>query len=348
MKIENGNTIGDAKIIKSDLGSRNRILGFTKEKAIFYSTNNSRIDVYITNLKNGKYANSPFKISELSTKRNINPIWSHNGQFVAYTRHNPHRDEILGNKQQITIFDTKNNTRKNMDMEMYGNTVMYNPQWTSNDDKLLIQGMIENNYQGGLFLFDINTGKKTAIKVSESMNVHKINDLYRFYAFSNDDKSIFYFSEDKKSILKYTIKSKLETTIVSGSKTIHFFKLSNDNTKIAFGYWFEDDKNLYTVSTSGDEKQQLMEFDCDCADNIVSWGKDDKFIYFKDGKFRNFKKLMRISVDGGDPEEVIVFKDVFKNGIITRVNIRPDENAILVELEVGKEEVWKLEGLFNE
>ena len=348
LKIENGNTIGDAKIIKSDLGSRNRILGFTKEKAIFYSTNNSRIDVYITNLKNGKYANSPFKISELSTKRNINPIWSHNGQFVAYTRHNPHRDEILGNKQQITIFDTKNNTRKNMDMEMYGNTVMYNPQWTSNDDKLLIQGMIENNYQGGLFLFDINTGKKTAIKVSESMNVHKINDLYRFYAFSNDDKSIFYFSEDKKSILKYTIKSKLETTIVSGSKTIHFFKLSNDNTKIAFGYWFEDDKNLYTVSTSGDEKQQLMEFDCDCADNIVSWGKDDKFIYFKDGKFRNFKKLMRISVDGGDPEEVIVFKDVFKNGIITRVNIHPDENAILVELEVGKEEVWKLEGLFNE
>jgi len=57
---------------------------------------------------------------------------------------------------------------------------------------------------------------------------------------------------------------------------------------------------------------------------------------------------MRISVDGGDPEEVIVFKDVFKNGIITRVNIHPDENAILVELEVGKEEVWKLEGLFNE
>ena len=348
LKIENGNTIGDAKIIKSDLGSRNRILGFTKEKAIFYSTNNSRIDVYITNLKNGKYANSPFKISELSTKRNINPIWSHNGQFVAYTRHNPHRDEILGNKQQITIFDTKNNTRKNMDMEMYGNTVMYNPQWTSNDDKLLIQGMIENNYQGGLFLFDINTGKKTAIKVSESMNVHKINDLYRFYAFSNDDKSIFYFSEDKKSILKYTIKSKLETTIVSGSKTIHFFKLSNDNTKIAFGYWFEDDKNLYTVSTSGDEKQQLMEFDCDCADNIVSWGKDDKFIYFKDGKFRNFKKLMRISVDGGDPEEVIVFKDIFENGMITQVNIHPDENAVLVELEVGKEEVWKLDGLFNE
>jgi len=44
---------------------------------------------------------------------------------------------------------------------------------------------------------------------------------------------------------------------------------------------------------------------------------------------------------------VIVFKDVFENGTITNVNIHPDENSVLVELEVGKEEVWKLEGLFN-
>ena len=347
LKIENGTPIGVSKIVKSDLGSSNRILGITKDKAVFYGTNNSRIDVYIANLKNGNYANSPHKISQLSTKRNINPIWSHDGQYVAYTRHDPLRDEILGNQQQITIFDTKNNTRKNMDMDMYGNTVMYSPQWNSSDEKLLIQGMIKDNYQGGLYLYDINSGKKTAIKVSDNTNVHKINDLYRFYTFSNDDKSIFYFSEDKKSILKYTIKSKLETTIISGSKTIHFFKLSNDNTKIAFGYWFENDKNLYTVSTSGDAKQKLMEFDCDCADNVVSWGKEDKFIYFKDGKFRDFRKLMRISVDGGDPEEVIVFKDVFQNGVITQVNIHPDENSVLVELEVGKQEVWKLEGLFN-
>jgi hypothetical protein len=148
--------------------------------------------------------------------------------------------------------------------------------------------------------------------------------------------------------LKYTIKSKLETTIISGSKTIHFFELSNDNTKITFGYWFENDKNLYTVSTSGDGIQKLMEFDCDCADNVVSWGKDDKFIYFKDGKFRNFKKLLRISVNGGAPEEMIVFSDIFENGTVTRVNIHPDESSILVELEVGQEEVWKLEGIFSE
>ena len=54
LKIENGTPIGVSKIVKSDLGSRNRILGFTKENAIFYSTNNSRIDVYIANLRMGE------------------------------------------------------------------------------------------------------------------------------------------------------------------------------------------------------------------------------------------------------------------------------------------------------
>ena len=350
LKIENGTPIGVSKIVKSDLGSRNRILGITKDNAIFYGTNNARNDVYIADMRMGvnKDVKKPFKISSHDTKRNMNPVWSPNGEFVAYSRFKPLRDEILGHQQQFTIYETKSGTRKNLDTDMFGNTVMYNPQWTSNNEKLLIQGMIKSNYQGGLFLFDVNTRKKTAIKVSDNMNVHKINDSYRFYTLSNDDKSIFYFSEDKKSILKYTIKSKVETTIISGSETIHFFKLSNDNTKIAFGYWFENDNNLYTVSTSGNEKQKLLEFDCDCADNLVSWGKDDKFIYFKDGKFRNFEKLMRISVHGGDPEEMIVFSDIFENGTVTQVNINPDENSILVELEVGKEEVWKLEGLFND
>jgi Tol biopolymer transport system component len=350
LKIENGTPIGVSKIVKSDLGSRNRILGITKDKAIFYGTNNSRIDVYIADMKMGanKNVKRPLKISSLKTKRNMNAVWSPNGQFVAYSRFNPFRDEILGHQQQFTIYDTESGTRKNLDTDMFGNTVMYNPQWTSDNEKLLIQGMIKDDYQGGLFLFDINTNKKTAIKVSDNMTVGKIDDEYRFYTLSNDDKSIFYFSEDKKSILKYTIKSKLETTIISGSKTIHFFELSNDNTKITFGYWFENDKNLYTVSTSGDGIQKLMEFDCDCADNVVSWGKDDKFIYFKDGKFRNFKKLLRISVNGGAPEEMIVFSDIFENGTVTRVNIHPDESSILVELEVGQEEVWKLEGIFSE
>ena len=130
---------------------------------------------------------------------------------------------------------------------------------------------------------------------------------------------------------------------------MHYFRLSNDDLKIAFGYWFNNDKGLYTVSTSGGEKKKIMEFEeCDCADNLIAWGKNDEYLYFKRGKFRDFKKLMRISVEGGIPEEVMVFKDIFNAGTITQVNISPDEEKILVELQVGSDSVWKLEGVFDE
>jgi len=348
LKIKNGNVIGVEEIVKADLGSRNRILGITKDNAIFYGVINSRIDVYITNLKEGKSVNSPLKISKLSTKRNINAIWSPDGQFVSYTRFNPYRDKIMGHPQQFTIYNTKTGSRKNIDTDMYGNVVMYRPQWTSDGKKLLIHGFVKNNYQGGLFLFDINTHKKTGIKVSNNMSYHKINDDYRSFTYSNDEKSIYYFSKDKKSIIKYTIKSKQESKIVTGTKTIGSFRLSNDNSKIAFGYWIEDDKNLYTVSTTGGGKKKLLALDCDCVYNLISWGKDDQYIYLKDGKFRDYKGIMRISIDGGEPEEVLDFKDLFKNSVVTQVNINPDENKILTEVQVGHGEIWKLEGIFKD
>jgi Tol biopolymer transport system component len=292
---------------------------------------------------------NPIKISNLNTDRNINPTWSPNGQQVVFSRFDNQREGKLGHPQHFTLYDVKMNTYKNMDPNLHGNTIMYNPKWSSNGDKLLVQGMIKQGLLGGLILYDINTNENTALKVTKNTSLDEINELYRGFEYSNDEQSIFYFSEDKRSIIKYDIKSKLETSIISGKKTIHFFNLSNDNTRIAFGYWFKDDKNLYTMPITGGAKKKLLTFEnCDCSDNLIAWGKDDKYIYFKDGKFRNFDKIMRISVDGGNPEDIFDFKPYNKKGIVTRVNLHPDNSKIAVEFEIGKGEIWKLEGIFNE
>jgi Tol biopolymer transport system component len=210
--------------------------------------------------------------------------------------------------------------------------------------------MIKDDHQGGLFLYDINTKEKSPLKTAKNVTSAKINDAYRSYAFSNDNKSVFYFSEDRKSILKYEIASNSESKVISGPKTLLYFKLSNDSSKIAFGYWYDDNKGIYVVDVSSGEKKKVFEAgsDCECSPNVLAWGKDDKYLYFKEGKFRNLKKINRINIDGGEPEEVLVFKDIFQYGDITQVNIHPDEKSVLVELSVGKEEIWKLEGIFND
>jgi len=349
IKVENGNPIGDAISIKSNISSKKRsLLGITKDNTIFYAANNIRTDIYIGNLEQDNNTR-PIKISNFNTARNINPTWSPNGQQVVFSRFNDQRVEKLGHPHHFTLYDVKTNIHKNMDPILYGNTIMYNPKWSSNGKELLVQGLTKNGKLGGLFLYDINTNKTTPIKVTNNTNINEINELYRSFEYSNDEQSIFYLSEDKRSIIKYDIKYKQETSILSGTKTIHFFKISNDNTRIAFGYWFKNDRNLYTMSITGDDKKKIMTFEnCDCSDNIIAWGKDDKYIYFKEGEFRNFKKIMRVSIDGGATEEIFDFNTIVKNGKVTRVNLHPDNNSVAIELEIGKGEIWKLNGIFNE
>lgn len=346
IEVENGNPIGQAQSVKTNISNQNKsLLGITKDNTLYFATNNVRTDIYIGDLDTNT-SNSPIKISNLQTERNINPTWSPKGDELIYSRFDNNRDKKLGHPHHFTLYNIKNKTRKNIDPDLYGNTIMFNPRWTTSDNKILIQGMIEKDQQGGLILYDLNTNKYSPLKVTNNTNIDDINESYRFFEYSNDGQSIYYLSKDKKSIKKYHVKSKKETSIISGTETIHYFKLSNDNSQIAFGYWFEDDKNLYTMPANGGAKKKVMTFDdCDCADNIIDWGKDDNYIYYKEGGFRDFKKIMRIPVSGGTPEEIFNFNSVTNNnGTITKVNLHPDNSKIAVEFEIGKMEIWKLNG----
>ena len=260
------------------------------------------------------------------------------------------KDQVYGFKYDLTIYDTKTGTSKNIDTDLYGNTVRFKPQWIKDDKELLINGISKDNNQGGLYNFNINTGKKTPIKVENDMTWVKMDKPEKFHSYSSDGESIYYLSKDLKNILKYDINMKKESTILSGTKVILYFKLSNDNTKIAFGYWFDQYENLYVISTSGGAKRKVVESDdCECSPNIITWGANDKYLYYKQGKFRDLKKLMRVSVDGGIPEEILNFEEIFENGSIIGANMLPDAEHVAVEVEAGKGgEIWKLEGVFNE
>jgi len=348
LKVENGSPIGAAKLVKTTLGSQNWLLGITKDKSVYFATGNTRNDVYIVNLNKNleKGTHQGIKISNLSNKRNVNPFWTSDGRYVAYLRWSSHRDDILGFQYLLTIYDTKTKTSKNIDTEIYGNPRRSQGQWSPDGKKILLNGNLKNSMKSGLFLFDVNTGKYTAIQVS-NIDIKRKN--YRFHNFSHDGKSIFYMSNDRKNIFKIDINSKKETIVFSNTEAILNFKLSNDDSKIAFCYWFENNKELYIVPTSGGEKKKIMESNSDSSPVVFSWSSDDKYLYYREGKWRNHKKVMRVSVDGGDPDEVLVFKDIFENGTVRNLNMLPDGQHIAVELVVGLgQEVWKIDGIFDE
>jgi Tol biopolymer transport system component len=351
LKVENGQSVGASEIVKVDLGSQYRLFKVTNDNSIFYGTLNLRNDIYIISMKDFKSTNSykPLKISEMKNKRNINPIWSSDGQFLAFTRFNSRKDQVYGFKYDLTIYDSQTGNSKNIDTDIYGNIARFKPQWIRDGKELLMNGILKDNNQGGLYNFNINTGKKTPIKVEKDMTWIKMDKVEKFHNYSNDGKSIYYLSKDQKNILKYDINTKRESTILSGTKMLLYFKLSNDNSKIAFGYWYDQHKVLYVISTSGGTKKKIIEEkDCQCSPNVIVWGANDKYLYYKKGEFRDLKKLMRVSIDGGNVEEVLNFEEIFKHGKITGVNMLPNGEHLAVEVEAGKGgEIWKLEGVSN-
>jgi Tol biopolymer transport system component len=353
LKVENGNPVGFPEIVKVDMGSRYRLFHVTKDKSVFYGTDNSRFDVYNVSLEHNKNedAKKPLMLSKLNTKRNINPVWSPDGRYATYMRWPEHTDNVLAHQYLITVYDTKTNKSREIKTELYGHPNVNKAQWSPDGTKLLLYGILKGSLQGGLFLFDINTEKTTPIRVANNRSRNNMDFSNKLFRYSNDGESVFYISDDQKSILKYDIKTKQESTIITGTKTLLYYELSNDNSKLAFGYWFENNKEIFVASTSGGEKKKIFEADadCKCSPNVIAWGKDDKYLYFKEGKFRDLKKIHRVPVDGGEAEEVIVFKDVFENATIIGVDLHPDGNNMLVQIEAGKGgEIWKLDGLFND
>ncbi len=351
LKIVKGKPIGVEELVKPNLGSRTYLHGFTYDKALYYGFLNLRSDIYTVNLdeNSGSDFMKPYKISNLQEKMNGNPVWSTDGRYVCYYRWQKFRHDILGEQYHITIYDTETRNVQNLNTNIYGGQFLGAPSWSQNGEKLLYHGMIKKEFQFGYFSFDIDSKKITTIKSKKNTSRSDMEGKFNTnHTFSNDSKSIFTLSNDQKRIIKIDINSKKETTIFTGKDEILQFKLSNDNNKIAYGYMGKNRNELYIVSTSGGDSKKILSTEIGTTPYDFYWDKKDKFLYFLEGKFGNVKKIMRISVDGGTPEQYFNITDAFSSGRIRRVKIHPDGKQLVVELVVGKgQEVWKLEGIFD-
>jgi Tol biopolymer transport system component len=355
IRIENEYAVGTPELIKANLGNQARMLGITNNKNLFYATLQSRSDIHLLHMDMGskRVVNPPLKISLLNNIRNESPAISQDGRFIAYYKWQLFRDNVIKNEVLISIYDTNTGESKNINTSL-----KYNPNrhwfrlhWSPNGKQLLVYGAHNENNQSGLFMLDIKTKETTAIKVmpiGTSHNIKRQNGT--LHVFSNDGKSIYYLSGDRKNIRKINIKSKQETTVHTNASPLSYFKVSKDDSKIAYKHFFDSKNNLFVASTNGGTPKKIVRLENDISPYIIAWDADDKYVYFGTGRSsRNIKSILRVSADGGDPEQIINLTEVFPNGIVTRVVLDQKDSTMAVELEVGKgNEVWKLEGAFNE
>jgi Tol biopolymer transport system component len=344
LNIENGNPVGNAERIKVNIGDRTEIFSLTSEKDLFYQVPNSRNDVFYYDMNDP--SSGPKKISDKSEIRNHDPIWSKDDKYILYNTV-PEFDSNLGFELKYVIYNTETGEYSNFNPRIYGHPNRYRTEYSPEGGSLLVHGKTTSDGQG-IFTIDLATGAKNPIKVRNGL----LNELYLTggrHTFSKDGSNIYYMTHDKKQIVKIDVDSKEESVIHTDEDEILHFKVSNDDSQIAIVYFFKDNRGIDIYSLKNGEKKRIVDVDEKSILAILSWTSDDKYLYFQEGiNSRVVNKIMKVSLDNKELQQVISFKDIIP-GVVTSVRINRSGDKLVFSSRLGTgAEIWKLEGLFND
>jgi Tol biopolymer transport system component len=359
--IENGLTVGTAVIVKANMGN---ILGITKDQTLYYETDSRRWDVYLLHMDlTGKTTiNATTRITDLKMDRNLNPAISKDGRYVAFVSFQSTKGPaiighpfFMGKPVCISIYDTKTGTLKNTTSKIYklANLYIYSPklQWSPNGDKILLQGRIidNGNVLGGVFSYDVKTEEfETILEVKDYKGFSETPSTGTGHTFSNDGKNMYYLNTDRNNILKIEIGSKKESVLYTSAKSLDYFKISKDASKIA--YIYEDDLGEIYVEPLNDGKpNKIVSFNGDDQNvQLIGWDSDDNYIYYAKRQSWVPNAIMRISAEGGSSEHITNLKDTFPEGRILDIIIDSENRAMAIDHRIKNVEMWKLEGVFND
>ena len=143
---------------------------------------------------------------------------------------------------------------------------------------------------------------------------------------------------------------KQERVILTGEDEVYQFRLSSDNSIIALGYRFEKRFALYTIPADGGEKTMVVTTKDDVTPYIIDFTPDNRHLIYETGAYDSKEphEILRVPLDGGDPEKVILLEDLLSQGKVENIEIHPEGQQIVFDAEVGQGlEVWTLENLFR-
>ena len=345
LNIENGNPKGNAERLKVNIGDRTEIFSLTKDKDLYYQVSNSRNDIFHYDLNNP--SSGPIKISDKSEIRNHDPIWSNDDKYILYNTV-PKFDSNLGFELKYVIYDTETEEYSNFNPGIYSHPNRYRTEYSPDGKSLLIHGKTISEGQG-IFTVALATGTKIPIKVRNGL----LKELYLTgdrHTFSKDGSSVYYLTPDKKQIVKINVASKKESIIYTDEHEILHFKVSSDDSQLAIIYFFKDNRGIDIYSLENGDKKRIVNVDKNIIPAVLSWTSDDKYLYFQEGEdSRAIKRIMRVSVDGKELEQVVNFKDIIPGGVVTSARINPSGDKLVFSSRLGTgAEIWKLEGLLNE
>ncbi len=356
IKVKNGKPAGEMKIVKRNLGREVNVMGIGNDNSIYYAADNSHYDIFTLDL-DAKFENNETKftrITDLAMRSGgMAPRYSKDGRYISYVSRNSNYKSLnekaidyeLGNKYFIGIYDTKTKEHKELKSEIYGwfyyDINEYVPDWSYDGTKLLMYGIIRDNYQRGFFAVDVQTEKTTSLLTISIGLTEDAERVGRNPVFSKNKNKIYYTTDDWKTLMEYNVLTKEKKSVLFIERGFFFRGFMDNQNKCIV----QNSNGIFMYNLITKELTKLT----DKKGWVLGWSPDEKYLY-KTIKYEHMlrRNIVRVALDGSEPDKSISLEEIFPNGKPWLMSMHPKRNEIVFDMSVNNgEDIFKLSGVFD-
>ena len=313
--VRDGKPQGSPELIKKGIGEIEPI-GFTNTGSFYYGFSNLMQDVYIFCMDPGKgeILALPKKAALPGEGRNIEPAYSPDGKYMAYTRIS------MSDKRpnSLCIYSLETGEEREFPLKIE----VVSPKWSPDGSSIFLTGKFEFHHFG-LYKVNVQKGVLTPIPTDKPQEIA----FGSFFIGScNDGKSFVYQHIDEKNNLTRVFCRSLED---GAEKEIYRLphrlgltaSMSPDSQWIAF-VSREKERTLRIMPVTGGDLKELYTFEhVGGHPTALTWTADGKYILFSLSERKRGlpTSIWRIPVSGGIPQD-LGFKMKFFNNISAHPN----------------------------
>lgn len=283
VKVENGKTLGEPSLIKSNRGPFAPVsLGFTDSGAFYYGQRINNVNIYETEIEpiTGEIITAPTRIIESYIGANGCPDYSPDGKYLAYVSRRPpgtmrFTTNPVGNVLRIRSLDTEEEREFRPNINVFGF-----PRWSPDGRSVMVVNWNVNGDMG-LYQIDTQTGNATPVILTKGRG------LFGGHGWSPDGNT-FYYGRHYQETMSNQIVAR---NMTSGKEKVvyqsnHHFSISLSSDGKLLALMSNEEQCLKVIPTAGGKSQVLIssdeegEIDFDVNTVSLTWSRNGKYIYF--------------------------------------------------------------------
>jgi Tol biopolymer transport system component len=347
IQVEDGKPLGSPRRIKGEIGQVEP-LGFTQDGSYYFGLSTRWYNTHIATLdfSTGKSL-APLKQPIVGSS--FNPEWSPDGEYLAYVTEETKPEGLGVFDHVLHIRSLKAGKDREVPCELRR---IRNPRWSPDGRSIVVTGTIKGtrpeNYQGGLYHIDVQSGEvKTLVEYDFVPPLGPGGWGTINCEWSPDGSAVFYITRD--SILRHEMESGKEKKIYSNPNllmTRTYYRplsVSPDGERLVFGIRDpkEDTVSLLIMPASGGETLELIKFPKSERCKSVAWTPDGEYVLFTKAEKKG-TSLWRISPEVREPKKLWESEKYLEG-----LSIHSDEKQIAFHTANMEKEIWVMENFLR-